>query len=56
MKSSDWNSENMINGFIDNRVILRGLDRRTEKAYRIDLEQFYIWIQQRKETDRKSTR
>ena len=51
MKSSDWNSENLINGFIDNRVILRGLDRRTEKAYRIDLEQFYIWIQQRKETD-----
>lgn len=49
MRNSDCNSENLINGFINTRVIRRGLDRRTEKAYRMDLEQFYIWVQQRKE-------
>ena len=31
----------MIQGFIDTQVTGRGLDGRTEKAYRLDLEHFY---------------
>lgn len=36
----------MIEGFIDTQVTGRGLDERTEKAYRLDLEHFYIWLEQ----------
>lgn len=54
MKISEWESENLINGFIDARVVGRGLDGRTEKAYRLDLEQFYIWAGQRKETGERT--
>lgn len=49
MRISDWDSENLIDGFINTRVIRRGLDRRTEKAYRMDLEQFYIWARGNKD-------
>lgn len=35
-----------IDGFISTQVIERGLDKRTEKAYRQDLEHFYIWLAQ----------
>lgn len=36
----------MIEGFIDTQVTGRGLDGRTEKAYRLDLEHFYRWLEQ----------
>ena len=49
MRISDWDSENLIDDFINTRVIRRGLDRRTEKAYRMDLEQFYIWARGNKD-------
>lgn len=56
MQISDWDSENLINGFIHVQVIGRGLDKRTEKAYRMDLEQFYLWVQQKKETTPETDR
>jgi len=45
-RSSD--SKNLIEGFISSRVRGRGLDRRTERAYRLDLEHFYAWAEQRR--------
>ncbi|MCI8516046.1 MAG: tyrosine-type recombinase/integrase [Hungatella sp.] len=39
-------SKNLIEGFIREHVTGQGLDRRTEKAYRLDLEHFYIWLDQ----------
>ena len=41
-------SKRLIDGFIRSRVVGQGLDRRTEKAYRLDLEHFYIWIERKK--------
>lgn len=38
----------MIQGFIDTQVTGRGLDGRTEKAYRLDLEHFYRWLEERR--------
>ena len=35
-----------IADFISSQVTGRGLDERTEKAYRQDLEHFYIWLSQ----------
>ena len=40
-------SKSLIDGFIRSRVIGQGLDRRTEKAYRLDLEHFYVWIERK---------
>lgn len=40
--------KNQINSFISRRVTGHSLDRRTEKAYRLDLEHFYIWLEQKK--------
>ena len=40
-------SENLIDSFINEHVIRQGLDYRTEKAYRLDLEHFYAWIEQK---------
>lgn len=37
----------LIEGFIHTRVEGRGLDGRTEKAYRLDLQHFYRWLEQR---------
>jgi integrase/recombinase XerD len=44
-------SKRLIDGFIRSRVVGQGLDRRTEKAYRLDLEHFYIWIEGKKIKD-----
>lgn len=40
-------SKNLIEGFINERVTGQGLDSRTEKAYRMDLELFYMWLRQK---------
>lgn len=39
-------SRSLIEGFINEHVTRQGLDYRTEKAYRLDLEHFCTWIQQ----------
>ena len=36
---------NKIDDFINTQVISRGLDERTAKAYRMDLEKFYFWLE-----------
>ncbi len=41
---SNRNHQNMTEKFISAQVIDRGLDERTAKAYRIDLERFYLWL------------
>lgn len=43
------NSKNFIDGFINEHIIRQGLDYRTEKAYRLDLEHFCDWMEQRQE-------
>ena len=37
-------AQEQIEEFIHSRVIGRGLDERTVKAYRMDLEHFYLWM------------
>jgi site-specific recombinase XerD len=44
-------SKNLIDGFINSYVIGNGLDRRTEKAYRMDLEHFYVWADSKARAD-----
>lgn len=39
-------SKNFIDSFIKERVIRQGLDERTEKAYRQDLEHFCAWMEE----------
>lgn len=41
------NSHDMIQKFVTSQIVKRGLDERTEKAYRLDLEHLYSWIQDR---------
>ncbi len=43
--SSSNNYQNMTDGFINTQVVSRGLDERTVKAYRLDLEKFYRWLE-----------
>ena len=43
--SSSCNHQNMTDGFISTQVMSRGLDERTAKAYRLDLEKFYQWLE-----------
>ena len=38
------NLQKQIEDFISTQVVSRGLDERTAKAYRLDLEQFYLWL------------
>lgn len=47
MKTSLLNedSHDTIQGFVTSQVLKRGLDERTEKAYRLDLEHLHDWIQ-----------
>ncbi len=55
---SNQNHPNMTEGFISTQVVGRGLDERTVKAYRMDLEQFYLWLEFAREgdkTDRESS-
>lgn len=47
------NHHNMTEGFISTQVVGRGLDERTAKAYRMDLERFYLWLESPKR-DRQS--
>lgn len=42
----DSNLQNSIERFIDSQVVSRGLDERTKKAYRLDLELFFRWMQE----------
>lgn len=44
MMDAVTDSRVLIEGFIDEHVTGQGLDRRTEKAYRLDLEHFYVWL------------
>ena len=37
---------NRIEDFISAQVISRGLDERTARAYRMDLEKFYFWLEE----------
>ena len=51
MFSGMKDSGNLIDGFINSYVIGNGLDRRTEKAYRMDLEHFYVWADSKARAD-----
>ncbi len=42
----DSNLQNSIERFIDSQVVSRGLDERTKKAYQLDLELFFRWMQE----------
>lgn len=44
----DNNLQNLTEEFIYSQVIGRGLDERTAKAYRLDLERFYRWLESEK--------
>ncbi len=46
--TSNWNYPNRIEDFISTQVIDRGLDERTARAYRMDLEKFYVWLEETK--------
>lgn len=48
---SNGNHQNMTEGFISTQVVGRGLDERTAKAYKIDLEKFYLWLESGENTD-----
>ncbi|MCI8957875.1 MAG: tyrosine-type recombinase/integrase [Lachnospiraceae bacterium] len=43
---SSQNFPNRIEDFISAQVIGRGLDERTARAYRMDLEKFYFWLEE----------
>ncbi len=45
---SSQNFPNRIEDFISAQVISRGLDERTARAYRMDLEKFYFWLEEQK--------
>ncbi len=47
MERNAADSKGFIEDFINSRVKGHGLDRRTEKAYRLDLEHFFAWAEQR---------
>lgn len=55
MPDHDVSSKGLIEGFIDEHVIKKGLDGRTEKAYRLDLEHFSAWLE-KKEDEVKQNR
>lgn len=44
-RSFDRTADNYIDSFIDSQVTGRGLDERTEKAYRLDLEHLCMWLE-----------
>ncbi len=44
MVVSQSNSNQLIDGFINRQVVQRGLDERTAKAYRLDLEHLHEWL------------
>ncbi len=47
MPDHDVGSRGLIEGFIDEHVTKKGLDSRTEKAYRLDLEHFTVWLERK---------
>ena len=42
--TGDSGSNKLIDEFINSQVIQKGLDERTAKAYRLDLEHLYQWM------------
>lgn len=46
LNSPEQNFQNLIDEFIASQVTKRGLDQRTAKAYRLDLEHLYLWLEQ----------
>ena len=42
---SNRNYPNRIEDFISTQVVSRGLDERTARAYRMDLEKFFFWLE-----------
>lgn len=48
---SNQNHQNMTDGFISTQVVGRGLDERTARAYRMDLERFYLWLESGEDAD-----
>ena len=44
-KVSGESRDHFIDSFISSQVTGRGLDERTAKAYRLDLEKFYLWLE-----------
>lgn len=47
------NSNKLIDGFIDSQVVGKGLDERTAKAYRLDLEHLHQWLELESSTGRE---
>lgn len=45
------NSKSFVESFINEHITRHGLDYRTEKAYRLDLEHFCAWMEQEEEHD-----
>ena len=54
MPGCDLDSKSLIDGFLRNRAAGHRLDRRTEKAYRLDLEHFYAWAEEKREKQTSS--
>ncbi len=50
---SDLTLQNSIEGFIDSQTASRGLDERTAKAYRLDLELFFRWLEAGREGNKE---
>ena len=49
---SSRDHQNMTDGFISTQVVGRGLDERTAKAYKLDLERFYLWLESEEKADK----
>ena len=52
----DLSLQNLIEGFIDSQSASRGLDERTAKAYRLDLELFFRWLEMDREGNKEDGR
>lgn len=59
LEISDGDPYDQIENFIHTQVVDRGLDERTAKAYQMDLEHFYLWLEteerEKKDTFRQKT-
>ena len=47
---------NQIERFINTQVVSRGLDERTAKAYKLDLELFFRWLEMDREGNKEDGR
>jgi len=52
----DLSLQNLIEGFIDSQSASRGLDERTAKAYKLDLELFFRWLEMDREGNKEDGR